>query len=82
VLYQQRQWNRDGTSSAMDDRHSPTANHMDHVHIAPFTPAQLPPSARTSARAAVARYAHQYGIATPRSWEEAIAAQVAREGWY
>jgi hypothetical protein len=39
VLWQQTQWNRDGTSSHMDPRGSPTANHMDHVHIAPFTPA-------------------------------------------
>jgi hypothetical protein len=32
-LWQQRQWNPDGTSSAMPDRGSPTQNHMDHVHI-------------------------------------------------
>ena len=33
VLWRQRQWNADGTSSGMDDRHNPTANHMDHVHV-------------------------------------------------
>jgi phage-related protein len=33
VLWRQRQWNPDGTSSPMEDRGSPTANHMDHVHI-------------------------------------------------
>lgn len=32
-LWQQRQWNPDGTSSPMSDRGSPTQNHMDHVHI-------------------------------------------------
>ena len=33
VLWNQRQWNSDGTSSPMEDRGSPTQNHMDHVHI-------------------------------------------------
>lgn len=33
VLWQQKQWNPDGTSSTMSDRGSPTQNHMDHVHI-------------------------------------------------
>lgn len=33
VLWQQRQWNANGTSSAMGDRGSPTENHMDHVHV-------------------------------------------------
>lgn len=32
-LWQQTQWNPDGTSSGMGDRGSPTQNHMDHVHI-------------------------------------------------
>jgi hypothetical protein len=32
-LWQQRQWNPDGTSSPMEDRGDPTQNHMDHVHI-------------------------------------------------
>lgn len=31
-LWQQRQWNPDGSTSGMDNRGSPTANHMDHVH--------------------------------------------------
>lgn len=33
VLWQQRQWNSDGTSTPMEDRGSPTQNHMDHVHV-------------------------------------------------
>jgi hypothetical protein len=33
VLWQQTQWNADGSSSPMGDRGSPTQNHMDHVHI-------------------------------------------------
>jgi SLT domain-containing protein len=32
-LWQQKQWNPDGSTSAMADRGSPTANHMDHVHV-------------------------------------------------
>jgi len=36
VLWQQKQWNADGTSSGMPDRGSPTDNHMDHVHIGPI----------------------------------------------
>lgn len=36
VLWNQTQWNSDGTSSKMDDRGSPTQNHMDHVHTAPI----------------------------------------------
>ncbi len=36
VLWQQTQWNPDGTSSPMEDRGSPTQNHMDHVHTGPL----------------------------------------------
>lgn len=36
VLWQQQQWNADGTRSPMEDRHDPTQNHYDHVHIAPI----------------------------------------------
>lgn len=38
VLWNQTQYNSDGSSSPMKDRGSPTQNHMDHVHTAPFTP--------------------------------------------
>lgn len=31
-LWQQEQWNPDGSTSGMENRGSPTANHMDHVH--------------------------------------------------
>ncbi|MGH3953950.1 MAG: phage tail protein [Mycobacterium sp.] len=31
-LWEQRQWNPDGSTSGMENRGSPTANHMDHVH--------------------------------------------------
>lgn len=33
ALWQQTQWNPDGSHSGMDNRGSPTQNHMDHVHI-------------------------------------------------
>lgn len=33
VLWQQQQWNPDGSVTPMDDRGSPTENHMDHPHI-------------------------------------------------
>lgn len=36
TLWRQRQWNPDGTSSPMEDRGSPTQNHMDHVHARVF----------------------------------------------
>lgn len=42
VLWQQRQWNADGTSSAMTDRKSPTQNHMDHVHAHTVNTPNLP----------------------------------------
>lgn len=42
VLWQQRQWNADGTSSAMTDRGSPTQNHMDHVHAHTANTPNLP----------------------------------------
>ena len=42
VLWQQRQWNADGTSSAMNDRGDPTQNHMDHVHVHTVGTPQLP----------------------------------------
>jgi hypothetical protein len=40
-LWQQTQWNPDGTTSGMSDRGSPTANHRDHVHarVRPGSPA-------------------------------------------
>ena len=34
VIWQQTMYNPDGSSSRMEDRGSPTQNHMDHVHIA------------------------------------------------
>lgn len=37
VLWQQQQWNADGSTSPMEDRGSPTQNHMDHVHIGPIS---------------------------------------------
>lgn len=33
TLWQQKQWNPGGTTSPMEDRGSPTQNHMDHVHV-------------------------------------------------
>lgn len=33
VLWQQTQWNPDGSKSKMEDRGGLTANHMDHVHV-------------------------------------------------
>ncbi len=34
AIWQQTMYNPDGSSSRMEDRGSPTQNHMDHVHIA------------------------------------------------
>lgn len=39
VLWNQTQWNADGTSSPMEDRGDPTQNHMDHAHTAPISKA-------------------------------------------
>jgi len=36
VLWQQQQWNPDGSTSPMENRGDPTQNHFDHVHIAPI----------------------------------------------
>lgn len=36
VLWQQQQWNADGSRSPMEDRGDPRQNHYDHVHIAPI----------------------------------------------
>lgn len=46
VLWQQQQWNADGSRSRMEDRGSPTQNHMDHVHTAPI-PGGSPNPAKT-----------------------------------
>ena len=51
ILWQQRQWNADGTSSAMGDRGSPTENHMDHVHAHTVKSPQLPGAATPRAPA-------------------------------
>jgi hypothetical protein len=42
VLWQQRQWNADGTSKPMSDRGDPTQNHMDHVHAHTVRTPNLP----------------------------------------
>ena len=42
VLWQQRQWNPDGTSSPMSDKKNATDNHMDHVHVHTEGSPQLP----------------------------------------
>ena len=34
MMYRQRQYDPDGASSPMEDRGSPTQNHMDHIHVA------------------------------------------------
>jgi hypothetical protein len=33
ILNQQKQWNPDGSTSPMENRGSPTANHFDHLHV-------------------------------------------------
>jgi hypothetical protein len=48
VLWQQKQWNSDGSTSGMEDRGDPTQNHMDHVHIGPI-PVKPPPISTGSA---------------------------------
>lgn len=45
VLWQQKQWNPDGSTTPMENRGSPTENHMDHVHIAPIP---APPAAKAA----------------------------------
>ena len=49
ILWQQRQWNADGTSSPMGNKNNPTDNHMDHVHVhtegSPQLPGASPPAA-------------------------------------
>jgi phage-related minor tail protein len=51
LLWQQRQWNADGTSSPMQDLGSPRLNHMDHVHVhtegTPQLPGARPPAPAT-----------------------------------
>jgi TP901 family phage tail tape measure protein len=42
ILWQQRQWNADGTSSPMRDLGSANLNHLDHVHVHTEGSAQLP----------------------------------------
>jgi phage-related minor tail protein len=49
ILWQQRQWNADGTSSPMQDLKNPRENHMDHVHVHTEGSPQLP-GARPPAR--------------------------------
>lgn len=65
VLWQQQQWNADGTTSPMENRGNATQNHYDHVHIGPIpgsaaaapaaatgAPATAPSTATTTAPAA------------------------------
>jgi hypothetical protein len=61
VLWQQRQWNADGTSSPMGDRGSPTENHMDHVHAHTIKSPQLPGASPPSAPAAASTSATPTG---------------------
>ena len=50
ILHDQKQWNRDGGSSAMEDRGSPTENHFDHFHVH-NTPVAAPAPAAPAAAA-------------------------------
>ncbi len=45
VLWQQKQWNPDGSSSPMGDLGNPTDNHMDHVHAHTVNTPNLPGAA-------------------------------------
>lgn len=36
ILWNQQQWNPDGTHTPMADRGSPTQNHMDHLHVGTY----------------------------------------------
>lgn len=36
ILWQQKTWYPDGSSKPMEDRGSPTQNHMDHLHVKTF----------------------------------------------
>jgi phage-related minor tail protein len=49
VLWQQTQWNSDGTSKPMSDRGSPTQNHMDHVHVYTYENAGAHPTGSPTA---------------------------------
>lgn len=49
VLWQQQQWNSDGSVSGMENRGDPTQNHFDHVHIAPIPVPAAPEPAATAA---------------------------------
>ncbi|ACH62326.1 hypothetical protein SEA_DIRTMONSTER_91 [Mycobacterium phage DirtMonster] len=51
VLWQQKQWNPDGSISDMPDRGSPTENHFDHMHI------NTDPGKRAKVAKAVRKYA-------------------------
>ncbi|MDO2976026.1 hypothetical protein P5V62_16740 [Mycobacteroides abscessus subsp. massiliense] len=52
-LWRQTQWNPDGSTSGMDNRGSPTANHMDHVHarVRPGAASPLSPTGEMPALA-------------------------------
>lgn len=44
ILWQQKTWYPNGTSKGMEDRGSPTQNHMDHLHVKTYdTGGWLPP---------------------------------------
>lgn len=49
ILYNQRQWNPDGTSTPMGDRGNPTQNHKDHFHINVGTPKASPAATQRAA---------------------------------
>jgi hypothetical protein len=72
ILWNQTQWNRDGTSSAMGVRGggNDTDNHRDHFHIHTANRQAI-----ARARQIVAQYGPLYGIEDPQRWVDTMISQ-------
>jgi len=74
ILYNQTQWNRNGTSSPMDVRGggNDTDNHRDHFHVHFASREDV-----ARVQQIVARYGSLYGIEDQRRWVDAMISQIS-----
>lgn len=80
AIWQQAMWYPDGSTTPMEDRGSPTQNHMDHVHVFLDESSNGSTFSLDGAGGTTAAQLAQVGSLTAQSSKEQVAAAVISEG--
>lgn len=80
AIWQQAMWYPDGSTTPMEDRGSPTQNHMDHVHVFLDESSNGSTFSLDGAGGTTAAQLAQVGSLTAQSTKEQIAAAIISEG--